>query len=107
MIANTMNSDILMGSPSLGETIDRLGSEFSNMRSSLRDANSEITRLKSELARVSPQRSVMSKRDIAALRRRVAYHCHPDRGGDVEVMTDLNLLFDFVTGLDSKKGCAR
>jgi hypothetical protein len=29
----------------------------------------------------------------------VAYYCHPDRGGDADLMSKLNTLFDFLAVL--------
>jgi hypothetical protein len=33
---------------------------------------------------------------LRALRRQVAFHCHPDRGGDERLMQSLNALFDYL-----------
>lgn len=90
--------------PSLGETITRLGTEFLHMKSSLREAKSEIARLRGELARLRLPRRRLPKADMASLRRQVAYHCHPDRGGDAELMSNLNTLFDFLENLEASQG---
>lgn len=89
---------------SLAKTIADIGVEFSNMKSKLRAAHSEITKLKNELTRRRPQYQVSSKTDFATLRRRVAFYCHPDRGGDAELMSRLNTLFDFLDTLEGRKG---
>jgi hypothetical protein len=91
-------------SPSIAETIAKLGVEFSNMKSKLRAAHCEITRLKNELTRHRPGHQVAPRINLATLRRRVAYYCHPDRGGDTELMARLNTLFDFLDTLDGKQG---
>lgn len=36
--------------------------------------------------------------DVKSLRKAAARFCHPDCGGDVAVMQQLNALFDFVGG---------
>lgn len=103
-LAATITSTELAESPSLGETITRLGTEFLHMKTSLREAQCEIARLRGELARLRFPKRRMPNADVAALRRQVAYHCHPDRGGDPELMSNLNTLFDFLERLEATQG---
>lgn len=78
----------------LVETIAQLRSEFINLRTELLKAHDENARLKSELDKSRQVTSDKSSFDLLSLRRRVAFCCHPDRGGDIELMKDINLLFD-------------
>jgi hypothetical protein len=78
----------------LAETITRLREEFAIMQQKLRDTQSENSKLKGQIAKLESGYDVLSDVDIAALRRRVAYYCHPDRGGDNELMSKVNTLFD-------------
>ena len=83
----------------LVETISKLNTEFSNMKNRLRDVQCENTSLRGELARWRSQYSKMPEIDFASLRRRVAYFCHPDRGGDADLMSRLNNLFDLLASM--------
>jgi len=103
-LAATLTSTEIADSPSLGESITRLGTEFLHMKSSLREAQCEIARLRGELARLRLPRRRIPNSDMASLRRQVAYHCHPDRGGDAELMSNLNTLFDFLEHLEANQG---
>lgn len=91
-LAANLKNETLFRSASLGDTIARLWTEFTNVKRRLSEAHSEIHRLKDQLARQRP--SVQPGLDFGALRRRVAFYCHPDRGGDVALMSELNNLFD-------------
>ena len=91
----------LSASNSLVDTIAELGAEFSSLRVNLRIARGEIARLEGELARLRPIRRAMPELDYASLRRRVAYHCHPDRGGSADLMSRLNALFDFLEDVEA------
>jgi hypothetical protein len=66
-----------------------LASAVAQMRVQLTEANHKIARLH-EALRVRS----LSTAELSTLRRRVAYYCHPDRGGDAELMRRLNVLFD-------------
>jgi regulator of replication initiation timing len=85
---------------SLTETIGRLSTEFSNLKDELRDTKNENDRLRHELARWRSQCRSAPLSDTAALRRHVAFYCHPDRGGDTELMSTLNALFDFLASFE-------
>ena len=78
----------------LVETIAQLRSEFVNLKTQLVKAQDENARLKSELEKSRQSSNNTSNFDLLSLRRRVAFRCHPDRGGDIELMKDINLLFD-------------
>ncbi len=56
-----------------------------------------IDKLKTELriARLEIQRLTLDVPfDVVTLRRKIAFYCHPDRGGDADVMRNVNALFD-------------
>lgn len=80
----------------LGETVQELTCEFSNMQVKLRNAYDEINRLQKEIARQEEQCAMFPQSNLTSLRRRVAYYCHPDRGGDTNLMGQLNMLFDYL-----------
>jgi len=107
-LATAMKSTSLAEPSSLGATISNLGAQFSQMRTSLAAAKNEISRLRTELAKLRPSRKRMPKADVASLRRKVAYHCHPDRGGDTDLMSNMNTLFDYLECVEqSQKGAQR
>lgn len=61
----------------------------------------KIERMRSELQIARAQVMQLQRKcpvDVKALRRTAAFHCHPDRGGNLQLMQDLNVLFDFVGG---------
>jgi hypothetical protein len=66
------------------------------LRNQLREAHGEISRLKKELRQVTAPRGVVDRAKLRALRRQLAFHCHPDRGGDERVMQSVNALFDYL-----------
>ena len=78
----------------LVETIAQLRSEFINLKTELLKAHDENARLKGELEKSRQPVNPASNFDLPSLRRRVAFCCHPDRGGDIELMKDINFLFD-------------
>lgn len=84
---------------SLSDAICSLRSEFSRMEDELRTTRSENSRLRGELARWRRRYRPQQKMDLAGLRRRVAFYCHPDRGGDAELMSRLNTLFDMLAAM--------
>lgn len=81
---------------SLSDAISILRNEFSRMKDELRTTHSENNRLRSELARWRLRCRPRQEMDLAGLRRRVAFYCHPDRGGDADLMSRLNTLFDLL-----------
>ncbi len=81
---------------SLVDAIAKLQFEFSSMKTELLQANSENAKLKGDLAKWQSCRD-LPESEIASLRRRVAFYCHPDRGGDSDLMSRLNTLFDALT----------
>ncbi len=83
---------------SLRHTIENLSSQFAGMRTALRDAQLELLRLRSRLNRKCSHSS-LDGLDLGALRRQIAFHCHPDRGGNEDLMARVNSLFDY---LDSR-----
>lgn len=88
--------DMHVDAASLTGAINNLGSEFVRLRSELQDAQCEILRLRRRLAKAQP--STVPGLELSSLRRQVAYHCHPDRGGSHQLMSDLNTLFDLLEG---------
>lgn len=78
----------------LSQTIGKIRSEFWMLKRELMDARSEIRQLKAILAKERKLYPKLKGVKIDSLRRRVAFYCHPDRGGDAELMTNLNTLFD-------------
>jgi hypothetical protein len=72
----------------LAEAVAGLRAELDRTRAQLRHAQ-EIPKMK------------FSADQLTSLRRRVAFYCHPDRGGDVVLMRDLNTLFDVLEELVS------
>jgi len=79
---------------SLRDTIADVRGDLSTMRLELAEARAENHRLRAQMERQSTRRSPLRSGELAALRRAVAFHCHPDRGGDDQVMRQLNALFD-------------
>jgi len=93
---------IPLGRPSLVESIAGLGAKFLAIRDELQNARIEIAKLKNKLAQLRNQREVLPVSDVAVLRRRIAYYCHPDRGGDVGLMREINILFDALENQEIK-----
>ncbi|MBW2277116.1 MAG: hypothetical protein JRF63_06465, partial [Deltaproteobacteria bacterium] len=83
---------------SLSTTIGRLRSEFSSLRNELSDTKRENNALRSELDLWRSKYQALRGSDMASLRRNVSFYCHPDRGGNTELMSRLNALFDFLAG---------
>jgi hypothetical protein len=77
---NTGESDDL----SLSEAVGAFCRDMVRLREELKEARLEIARLRKQLGDV----------ELRSLRRRVSFHCHPDRGGDERVMQRVNALFD-------------
>lgn len=78
----------------LVDTITELKGEFNRIQGELSQARDEISRLKRKLNSLRPLSKAMAEVDIDALRRKAAYYCHPDRGGDGDLMTFINVLLD-------------
>ena len=88
---------------SLVEVIADLNARFDRLKSELRDAHQEIKRLTTALTQRGVEEDELPGVDLAGLRRRTAFYCHPDRGGDAGVMQDLNSLFDFLEVLQGAR----
>ena len=83
--------------PSLAQAVGDLGKDVVRLRGELQRAQLEINRLRGQLARTQPSSAMTSpaqKERIQRLRRQISFHCHPDRGGDGELMQRINELFD-------------
>jgi hypothetical protein len=78
----------------LVDTIAELKREFTRIQDELREARGEISRLRRKLGRRRLLSRAVSEIDIESLRRKVACFCHPDRGGDNELMSTINMLLD-------------
>lgn len=91
-----MNGTISMKRLSLVDSIEELQFRFANMKDELRDAYGEIARLRGTMAELETGFGGLPSTNVSALRRRVAFYCHPDRGGDGSVMGVLNTIFDFM-----------
>ncbi len=78
--------------PSLLEDIGRLRRDLTAMKDELSRARAEIARLEDEVSRGIPKPALSVS--LGELRRQVSFFCHPDRGGDVALMAQLNALFD-------------
>ncbi len=76
------------------DTITELKREFGRMQEELREKDAEIERLKRQLKKRTPVAQAVSEIDIESVRRRIASFCHPDRGGDNELMSTVNMLLD-------------
>jgi hypothetical protein len=83
---------------SLGDTIESIHVQLCSIRNELRQALRENSGLKQQVAGWRSRERKMADIDLATLRRRVAFYCHPDRGGDAELMSRLNALFDVLDG---------
>jgi hypothetical protein len=78
------------------EAVLKLRAEFSSIKDELHIVHSENTKLKGELARWQSRCRGAPELDLAMLRRQVSFYCHPDRGGDGDLMSKLNTLFDYL-----------
>lgn len=90
----------------LNQTIGRLRSEFAGLKNELANTKSENSRLQREVARWRFRFQALRVADVASLRRHVAFYCHPDRGGDAELMSCLNALFDILSSPVEMQHCA-
>ena len=82
------------GKPTLTDTISSLCTEFRGINQELCNALRENRELRQEVAEWRTRHRTLTGTDLPALRRRVAFCCHPDRGGDADLMGTLNALFD-------------
>ncbi len=82
------------GTSSIADSIASLCAEFQATKEQLHELLRENSALRLELAETRAQLPTLPELDLARLRRRVAFYCHPDRGGDAGLMTVLNQLFD-------------
>ncbi len=89
------------GRPSMAESVARLRMEFSNIRAELQVTKSENNRLKDELDEFRSKYEALPNLEVPKLRRCVTFYCHPDRGGDDEIMSKLNVLFDFLASVQT------
>lgn len=94
----------------INEELRATNEELRAANEQLRAANEQLRRdneeLAARLAAVTAERDRLRRGraapastcavDVASLRRRVALHVHPDRGGDGELMRELNVLFDWL-----------
>ena len=102
----TISSALTVQGRPLSETIARFRAEFATMKNELRDIQRENTALKQEIAKWQSRSRIIPETDLSALRRHVAYYCHPDRGGDANLMSRLNTLFDSLAAFeDTKRQC--
>jgi hypothetical protein len=96
-------SEFTTGAPeknlSVRELITNLRNKFADMERRLSDANRRVLTLNTELDGWRSLAGAKPAVNVSTLRRRVAFYCHPDRGGDTELMSRLNVLFDFVEGI--------
>ncbi len=93
----------LCAGSSLLTTITRLAAELTDLKSQLRQARLDVSRLSLMLARTRNRPRPVDPGELEGLRRRVAYYCHPDRGGDGELMSRLNRLFDALQNQSSSE----
>jgi hypothetical protein len=63
-------------------------------------AEREIERLQDALEMLRLRCEAALPGNLGALRRQLAFQCHPDRGGDPALMSKLNALFDGLLGLE-------
>lgn len=82
----------------LGAAIAQVRTEMSQMKIELDAARAEVARLKRTLCWRTSYANTYSHTNLRRLRREVALYCHPDRGGDVNVMQRINALFDDLEG---------
>jgi len=80
------------------DLISGVRTKLAEMERKLQAAEREIAKLNDELAsRCAPP--VSPTFNVGSIRRRTAFHLHPDRGGDAELLAKLNALFDVVEKL--------
>lgn len=92
-----MHKTIRQSLSGLRDKMISLEEECHATKTELRKMLRENITLRARLGRRPPTNlHGMPNVDLPALRRRTAYYCHPDRGGDGELMRRLNTLFDFL-----------
>ena len=82
--------------PSLAGAIGELHSQFAVIQEELRFAHTELDRLRGVLFTWQAHFEKLPCLNLSSLRRHAAFYCHPDRGGNVELMSGLNVLFDIL-----------
>lgn len=95
-LANTYDEPLRSAQPTLRDAIAGVHDKLFDLKAELREAHKKIALLKGELATNRPSSPAMPESNLAALRRGVAFYCHPDRGGNDLLMRRLNVLFDFL-----------
>lgn len=98
---SSIKSQLPVQGGSLVDTVSRLCTEFSAIQKELEDARSENDKLKNELKRWRSKWNTLPRVDTSSLRRSVAFFVHPDKGGDTEIMSKLNVIFDFINGIEA------
>lgn len=97
----THSNQVVPTARPLSATIAQFRAEFSSMRTELKDVHAKNAELEEELAKLRAKTQAASRLDLPSLRRHAAYYCHPDRGGNEDLMSRLNTLFDFLTAMDA------
>jgi hypothetical protein len=98
MNATATQRNVVVSGPSLVESIASFVREFRQLKSELQAAARETAALRREVNDWRARHRQLSRVDVAALRRRLAFQYHPDRGGDAELMSTLNSFFDAIEG---------
>ncbi len=84
-----------------GNAVARLRSNYDDMERRLSDAKMEVAELKDQVAGWRSRHHSIRRLDVSSLRRQVAFQCHPDRGGDSNLMTRLNALLDVLESMQA------
>jgi len=79
---------------SLPSVIAKVHQDMLELKQQLDEAHGEIDRLNRQLTGRRPESLPVLDIELRPLRRQVAFHCHPDRGGDDLLLRRLNALFD-------------
>lgn len=86
---------------SLTSVIARVHQDMLDLKQQLDEAHMEIGRLRQQLTGRRGERLPNLDVELRPLRRQVAFHCHPDRGGDDALLKRLNALFDTLEALET------
>ena len=84
------------GFPSLTETVGEFCRDIVRLKDELRESRLEVGRLQRELAAGKGPSPRTPGSGLNAMRREISFYCHPDRGGDNELMQRVNALFDYL-----------
>jgi hypothetical protein len=106
MNATAAQRNVVVSGPSLVESISSFVREFRQLKTELQSALHQAAALRREVDGWRSRHRQLSRVDVPALRRRLAFHYHPDRGGDAELMSTLNAFFDAVEGYRQQPGLA-